>query len=61
MGFDLHLLGSHVSESYSRQLDKKVALQEMPYGYDEERQHVNTESHDKHEKKEYRKERFRHG
>lgn len=24
---------SHPSESYSRQLDKRVAAQEMPYGY----------------------------
>lgn len=33
MSFDVHMLGSIVPESYSRQLDERVAMQEMPYGY----------------------------
>jgi len=33
MSFDVHMLGSLVPESYSRQLDERVARQEMPYGY----------------------------
>lgn len=33
MSFDVHMMGSFVPESYSRQLDERVAMQEMPYGY----------------------------
>lgn len=33
MSFDVHMLGSLVPESYSRQLDERVFMQEMPYGY----------------------------
>lgn len=33
MEFDIHMLGSLVPESYSRRLDERVAMQEMPYGY----------------------------
>ena len=33
MSFDIHMLGSLVPESYSRQLDERVLAQEMPYGY----------------------------
>lgn len=33
MNFDVHMMGSLVPESYSRQLDERVAHQEMPYGY----------------------------
>jgi hypothetical protein len=33
MEFLLHEISSHVPESYSRQLDERVALQEQPYGY----------------------------
>lgn len=33
MSFDVHMMGSLVPESYSRQLDERVAMQEMPYGY----------------------------
>ena len=33
MSFDVHELGSLIPESYSRQLDERVARQEMPYGY----------------------------
>jgi len=31
--FSIHELGSIVPESYSRQLDERVLMQEMPYGY----------------------------
>ena len=31
--FDVHMMGSIVPESYSRQLDERVMAQEMPYGY----------------------------
>ena len=33
MSFDVHMLGSLVPESYSRELDERVLMQEMPYGY----------------------------
>ena len=33
MSFDIHMLGSIVPESYSRQIDERVMAQEMPYGY----------------------------
>lgn len=33
MSFEIHMLGSMVPESYSRQLDERVMAQEMPYGY----------------------------
>ncbi len=36
MTFDVHQLGSLVPESYSRQIDERVAHQEMPYGYTSE-------------------------
>lgn len=34
--FSVHMEGSLVPESYSRQLDERVAMQEMPYGYTSE-------------------------
>lgn len=34
MSFSIHELGSLVPESYSRQLDERVAMQEKPYGYE---------------------------
>jgi len=34
MSFSVHMLGSIVPESYSRQLDERVAELEMPYGYE---------------------------
>jgi hypothetical protein len=34
MSFDIHMLGSLVPESYSRKLDERVFMQEMPYGYE---------------------------
>lgn len=34
MSFEIHMLGSLVPESYSRQLDERVLAQEMPYGYE---------------------------
>lgn len=34
--FTIHDLGSIVPESYSRQLDERVLMQEMPYGYTSE-------------------------
>ena len=34
MNFDVHMLGSLVPESYSRKLDERVLMQEMPYGYE---------------------------
>lgn len=34
MSFSIHEMGSLVPESYSRKLDERVLLQEMPYGYD---------------------------
>jgi hypothetical protein len=34
MSFDVHMLGSLVPESYSRQIDERVFHQEMPYGYE---------------------------
>jgi len=34
MSFSVHELGSLVPDSYSRQLDERVAMQEMPYGYE---------------------------
>lgn len=33
MNFDVHQMPTLVPESYSRQLDERVAHQEMPYGY----------------------------
>ncbi len=33
MSFDVHSMGSLVPESYSRQLDERVLMQEKPYGY----------------------------
>jgi len=36
MTFDVHMMGSLVPESYSRQIDERVAHQEMPYGYTNE-------------------------
>ncbi len=33
MSFDVHMMGSLVPESYSRQLDERVAMTEKPYGY----------------------------
>ena len=33
MSFNIHLMGSLVEESYSRKLDERVAMEEMPYGY----------------------------
>lgn len=33
MSFSVHEMGSLVPESYSRQLDERVYIQEMPYGY----------------------------
>jgi hypothetical protein len=33
MSFDIHMLHPLVPESYSRQLDERVHIQEMPYGY----------------------------
>ena len=33
MSFSVHMMGSLVPESYSRKLDERVAMQEMPYGY----------------------------
>lgn len=34
MSFSVHEMGSLVPESYSRVLDERVSMQEMPYGYD---------------------------
>ncbi len=34
--FSIHELGSIVPESYSRKLDERVLIQEMPYGYTSE-------------------------
>ena len=34
MGFNVQMIPSLVPESYSRQLDERVAIQEMPYGYE---------------------------
>lgn len=34
--FSIHEMGSIVPESYSRQIDERVLLQEMPYGYTSE-------------------------
>lgn len=31
--FSIHQVGSLVPESYSRQIDEQVSMQEMPYGY----------------------------
>lgn len=31
--FSIHQMGSLVPESYSRQIDEQVSMQEMPYGY----------------------------
>ena len=33
MSFDVHMLGSLVPDSYSRILDERVSMTEMPYGY----------------------------
>lgn len=33
MSFDIHMLGSLIPESYSREIDQSVFMQEMPYGY----------------------------
>lgn len=34
--FSIHMAGSMVPESYSRELDERVSMQEMPYGYTSE-------------------------
>jgi hypothetical protein len=31
--FSIHQIGSLVPESYSREIDEQVSMQEMPYGY----------------------------
>lgn len=36
MSFDVHMMGSLVPESYSRQIDERILHQEMPYGYTSE-------------------------
>lgn len=46
MSFDIHSLGSLVPESYSRQLDERVAMQEMPYGYVSEPPAADTNDYD---------------
>lgn len=33
MSFEFHVMSPRVPDSYSRQLDNHVAMQEMPYGY----------------------------
>lgn len=33
MSFNIHMMPSLVPESYSRQLDERVFISEMPYGY----------------------------
>jgi hypothetical protein len=34
MSFSVHEMGSLVPESYSRELDERVSMEEMPYGYE---------------------------
>lgn len=46
MSFDVHQMGSLVPESYSRQLDERVAEQEMPYGYTSEPPPADTGDYD---------------
>lgn len=46
MSFDVHQMGSLVPESYSRQLDERVAEQEMPYGYTSEPPPADTGNYD---------------
>lgn len=46
MSFDVHQMGSFVPESYSRQLDERVAQQEMPYGYTSEPPPADTGDYD---------------
>lgn len=33
MSFSVHEMGSLVPESYSRKIDERILIQEMPYGY----------------------------
>lgn len=35
MEFNLYMVPTLVNDSYSRQLDRRVAASEMPYGYNE--------------------------
>ncbi len=46
MSFDVHMMGSLVPESYSRQIDERVARQEMPYGYTNEPPPADTGDYD---------------
>lgn len=46
MSFEIHMLGSLVPESYSRQLDERVMAQEMPYGYTTEPPPADTGDYD---------------
>jgi hypothetical protein len=46
MSFDVHQMGSLVPESYSRQLDERVAREEKPYGYTNEPPPADTRDFD---------------
>ncbi len=62
MSFEIHMLGSLVPESYSRQLDERVLAQEMPYGYQMPPPPADTGDFDQHKlesKKEYARHRGR--
>lgn len=46
MSFDFDRFDSYVSNSYSRELDRRVASQEMPYGYSSEPPSADTQDFD---------------
>ncbi len=59
--YSIHEMGSIVPESYSRKLDERVLIQEMPYGYTSEPPPADTGDFDQsrlESKKEYK---VRHG
>lgn len=46
MSFNIHELTPLVPESYSRYLDEKIFIQEMPYGYDGDGPAADTQDFD---------------
>lgn len=45
----MYVFDSRVPTSYSRELDRRVAEQEKPYGYEEKPMHMELESEERRE------------
>lgn len=61
MSFDVHMMGSLVPESYSRKLDERVQMEEMPYGYVNEPPPADTGDFDQARLESRNKYKVRHG